>query len=258
MESFIRATAWTMEKPTPYGSFHLIASLIGFALAFFLAWRLRKVGEKGHRAVLAVCGGLLLLFELYKQLFYFYVDGNGHYVWWIFPFQMCSVPMYLCLIIPWLKTGKISQSMLNFMMTYNLLGGLMAFIEPSGIVHGYWTLTLHAFVWHMMLVFIGVYLILSKRGGRSFGSFKQATVVFWILSAVAFGLNVALRGVSGGSVNNFYLGPSNTPLAVFKQITEATAWYVNTPIYIIALMLGAFIVFLPVYLLHKKKEKVYA
>ena len=253
LNDFMQATAWTMEKPAAYGPFHLGFALIGFALSIFIAWKLRNVGEKGNRIVLTCCGGFLLLTEIYKQLFYYYFIGGGSYQWWIFPFQMCSVPMYLCLIAPWLKKGKVQQGMYNFMMTFNLLGGLMAFIEPSGIVHEYWTLTLHAFIWHMMLVFVGLYLGFSNRGGKTMKDYRLAIVTFVILCVIAFGFNLALSQVSGGSVNNFYIGPAISPLAVFKDIATNYGWYVCTLLYIPSVSLGAFLLFLPFHLHYKKK-----
>ena len=139
------------------------------------------------------------------------------------------------------------------MMTFNLLGGLMAFIEPSGIVHEYWTLTLHAFIWHMLLVFVGLYLGFSKRGGKTMADYRLAIMTFGVLCVVAFTLNVILAEVSGGSVNNFYIGPSISPLAVFKDIATNFGWYTNTLLYIPAVSLGAFLLFLPFHLYHKKK-----
>lgn len=253
LADLMHITAWSMERPAAYGAFHLTFTFVGLLLSFFLAWRLRKLGDKGNRIFLMGCGIFLLITEIYKQLFYYYHIGGGTYQWWIFPFQLCSVPMYLCIIAPLLKPGKVQQGMYNFMMTFNLLGGLMAFIEPSGIVHEYWTLTLHAFIWHMLLVFIGLYLGFSKRGGKTMADYRLAIMTFGVLCIVAFTLNVSLAEVSGGSVNNFYIGPAISPLAVFKDVATNFGWYINTLLYIPAVSLGAFILFLPFHLHHKKK-----
>ena len=258
LNSLMTMTAWEMETPKAYGSFHLTFTFVSIAVCIILALLLRKVGEKGNKAVLLTCGIFLAVTEVYKQLFYYYFIGGGSYQWWIFPFQMCSIPMYLCIIAPLLKPGKIQQAMYDFMMIYNLLGGCMAFIEPSGIVHPYWTLTLHAFIWHMMLIFVGLYLAFSNRGGKTIRDYKYASITFVILCAIAFTINLLLRGVSDGSVNMFYVGPSNSPLLVFKQISESCGWYVSTLLYIPAVCLGSYIIFLPFHLLAKKKNKITA
>ena len=256
IDTFMHWTAWSMEKPAAYGTFHLTYTFVGLAISIVLAWCLRKVGDKGNRVVLTCFGAFLALTEVYKQLFYCFYMGDHTYVWWIFPFQLCSVPMYLCLIAPWLKKGKLQRAMYNFMMLYNLLGGLMAFIEPSGIVHEYWTLTLHAFTWHMSLIFIGLYLFFSKRGGTGKEDFALSTKMFGGLCVLAFALNLALRKVSAGEVNNFYIGPTRSPLIIIKQISEATGWYVGTILYIPALILGAYLICLGLRAIAKHTDKV--
>ncbi len=253
LEYLMHATAWPMEKPPAYGAFHLSFTLIGFALSLLLAWKLRNLSKKGSKALLLGCGIFLLVTEIYKQLFYYYHIGGGNYQWWIFPFQLCSVPMYLCIIAPLLKPGKIQKAMYNFMMTFNLLGGAIAFAEPSGLVHEYWSLTLHAFIWHMLLVFVGLYLGFSDHGGKTMADYRSAIFTFLGLCLLAFVLNLLLADVSGGSVNNFYVGPKNSPLAIFKDIAEKFGWYVCTLLYIPSVSLGAFLTFLPFYLVHKKK-----
>lgn len=254
LDAFMHTTAWPMEKPPAYGAFHLTFTFVGLALSIFTAWKLRKIGDKGNRVLLTGCSVFLLICEVYKQLFYYYYIGNHSYQWWIFPFQLCSIPMYLCMITPWLKKGKLQQALYNFMMSFNLLGGLMAFIEPSGIVHEYWTLTLHAFIWHMLLVFIGLYIALSDRGGKTMADYKAAVITFLALCVIAFILNLCLAGVSDGNVNNFYIGPSLSPLAIFKDIANNFGWYVSTILYIPVVSLGAFLLFLPFHLYHKSKS----
>lgn len=110
LQSLIQSTGWPMEKPPAYGAFHLTFTFVGLALSILLAWRLRKLGDKGNKILLVSFGIFLALCEVYKQLFYYYQVHDHVYPWWIFPFQMCSVPMYLSLIAPWLKPGKVQRA----------------------------------------------------------------------------------------------------------------------------------------------------
>ncbi len=242
MTSFLEKTAWTMEKPKAYGLFHLCFMLVGFFLCAFLAWKLRKVGERGNRRILGAIGVFLILSELYKQLFYTFVIGNGSYQWWIFPFQLCSIPMYFCLILPLIRKGRISRAMYAFLMTFNFLGGLIAFFEPSGLFHEYWTLTLHALLWHMSLVFLGLYIFLSGRAGLKKEDYFYAVVSFLILCVTAFCINCILWNASAGSIKMFYVGPATSPLIVFQWISESFGWYICTAVYIPVLCLGAFLI----------------
>lgn len=253
LDALITATAWKMIKPPSYGWFHILFTLIGFVICGIAAWKLRKVSEKTNKIILIGCGAFLLICEVYKQLFYYFYLSSNRYDWGIFPFHLCSVPMYLCLIAPLLKPGKVQKGMYSFMMIYNLLSGAISFTEPSGLLHDYWTLTLHAMIWHMMIVFVGLYLYLSNRGGNTLKDYKNATVTLLCLCALAFCINLIFRDVSNGSINMFFVGPSNSSIIVFKQISEMFGWYYSTALYIPALCLGGYLVFLPKYLINKKK-----
>lgn len=245
MINFLQWTAWSMEKPKAYGSFHLLFFLIGLTVLTGLAFLLRNSNERQNKIVLLSVGIFLALSELYKQLFYTFVIGGGEYQWWIFPFQLCSVPLYLCLIAPLLKKDKIQNGMYNFMLAFNLMGGFIAFLEPSGLVHEYWTLTLHAFIWHLMLVFVGLYLGFSRRAGRQFKDFASTVATFLGLCVLAFCINLIFWNVSKGDINMFFIGPKISPLIVFKTIASNYGWYVNTLFYIPCLCLGAFLFYAP-------------
>ena len=258
LDSVIEATAWKMTPPPAYGAFHLSFTFIGIAVCILLAYFLRGLSEKGHKTVLFCAGIFLIITEIYKQLFYYFYmsnpEGINQYDWWIFPFQLCSVPMYLCIIAVFLKPGPVRDGIYGFMTTYNLLGGIMAFIEPSGITHKYWTLTLHAYLWHMTLIFIGFYLIASGHFAKTKKNFLYATATFLVLCVVAFCINLIFWDASNGSINMFFVGPRNSSLAIFKDIAKNFGWYVSTVLYIPTVVLGAFLVYLPAHL-YAKKEK---
>lgn len=249
---FFASTAWPMTPPAAFGPFHLIWFFVGVGLCFLLAWLFRNANEKQNRAILLTVGLFLLISEIYKQLFYYYYIGQRSYQWWIFPFQLCSVPMYLCLIAPFCKKGgRLQRGMYNFMMIFNLLGGFAALIEISGLVHEYWTLTLHAFIWHTLLVFVGLYLGISGRAGTCWRDYFSAAITFVVLCAIAFALNVIFGKVSDHTMNMFFVGPENSSLVVFKTIAARYGWYVSTALYIPVVCLGAMLFFLPFYLLRK-------
>ncbi len=253
LDRALQATAFPMTPPQSDGPFHLTFALVGFGLVLLLAWLLRGIGQKKGRVLIFCMGLFLLLCELYKQLFYYFCIGEQGYKWWIFPFQMCSVPMYLCLLAPLLKQGRLTRGMYNFMMIYNLLGGFITFFEPSGINLSYWGLTLHAYTWHMTLVFIGLFLNFAGFGGKTMKDFRSASLTFVVLCGVAFCINLLCWDVSGGDINMFFVGPANSSLVVFKDIAASCGWYVSTLLYIPAVCLGAFLVFLPFYLYERKK-----
>ena len=244
LESFFESIAWPMEPPPAYGAFHILFTLIGFALCGFSAWKLRKISDKAAGRLLFLCGLVLSLSEVFKQLFCYYVISDNTYHWGEFPFQLCSVPMYLCLIAPRLKSGKAQRALYSFMVLYNLLGGAISFAEPSGLLHGHVFLTAHSCLWHMLLVFVGLFLCLSGRGGTRAADYAAATRIFLLLCGAAFALNCLVQFGLGQEMNMFFVGPGNSPIIVFKQLSEWLGWYVSTPIYIAAVCLGAYLLFM--------------
>lgn len=261
MEQLMELTAWGMEKPTAYGLFHLVFLIGGLAYCAIFAYLLRKSSEKTSNIILFSVGAFLLISEVYKQLFYTYYIGGGEYQWWIFPFQLCSVPMYLCLIVPFFKPGKIKNALYTFLASYNLLGGFLALFEPSGLSHEYVTLTLHAFVWHLLLAFVGFFLIASGKVGYKLKDFASSIVIFLILCGVAETINIVCTLVFGATdINMFYISPFRTnPIIIFKQIHQATNWVVNLILYPSMITLGAFLFFLAamgIKRMPKKKVKI--
>lgn len=253
LDSFFEAIAWPMEPPAAYGAFHLLFTLIGFTVCGFTAWKLRHVNEKTAGWILFSGGLLLALSEVFKQFFCYYVIADNTYHWGEFPFQLCSIPMYMCLFTPWLKPGKFKRAMYSFMVLFNLLGGAIAFAEPSGLLHGHLFLTAHSCVWHMLLVFVGLFLCFSRRGGNRKTDYPLAAMTFIVLCAIAFGLNCFVQFGLGEHMNMFFVGPGNSPIVVFKQFSQWFGWYINTPIYIFVVCLGAYLLFVLIYWLQNKE-----
>lgn len=253
LEAFFESVVWPMETFKAYGLFHILYTLIGFGVCAWIAWKLRNVSDKTANRILLSIGTLLILSEIFKQFFCYYVIADNSYHWGEFPFQLCSVPMYLCVLVPALKPGKIRRALCSFMVLYNLLGGAISFAEPSGLFHEYWFLTMHSCLWHMFLVFIGLFLCLSQRGGTEKSDYLPATLVFIALCVVAFIFNCIVQFGLGEDMNMFFVGPGESPIIVFKQFCRWFGWYVNTFIYMLALCLGGYLVFLLTWGLRSKR-----
>ncbi len=255
MKKLIELTSWEIIPPKPYGIFHLSFFVIGMIICIYFAKRLRGVNDNKNKKLLFFCGLFLLIIEIYKQLFYFYIVNNGKYDFSVFPFQLCDVPMFLCLIIPFINNEKVLEGMYNFMVSYNLLGGFITFLEPSALCRPYLMMTLHGFVWHLVLVFIGIYLALSNRCLKSKKDFLMSTKVYVVLCTIALILNLSLRNLSSGKLNAFYLGPSISPIIVFETISLKFGWFVNMVLFIVVMTIGAYLVYMVFYNLNKRLRK---
>ncbi len=256
MKEFLEQTAWAMEKPTSYGTFHIVFTLILLGLTVLGAYLLRNTNEKQNRIVLATVSAILLVFELYKILFHIHVESYGWGFWGVFPFQLCSVPMYLCLFCAFCKNKKVNSWLYEFMFSVNMFGGIMAFLEPSGIHHPIITLTVHAYLWHMILIFIGLYLYMSKRVCNDRRSYIKGIVVYYIACAIAQSFNL----IYGDKVNCFYISPYvRSLLAVFKDIYASCGWFVNMFLLMLGITLASAVIYYVGYFIRVKrtaKEKV--
>lgn len=240
---WIRHTAWPMETPPPFGTFHLVFFGAGMAVAFLLAFLLRKTSERQNRAIILGIGLLLLFSEIYKQLFWYYAVGYTRYPFIIFPFHPCSIPMYLCVISSFLPDGKARQTCYDFIATYGLVGGFSSLFVPEGLSHPYWVLTIHSFGWHIVLVFLGLYLDFSGRVGTQKSSFWRTAGLYGCLCLVAFYINVGFWNISGGTIDMFFVGPAPMTVPVYAEIAKVIGRFPVTLFFMATFSLGAWLVF---------------
>lgn len=240
MRSWIEKTAWPMTTPAPYSMFHICFTVIGVLIACLCAQRLKKNSKIWCDQVLFFCGLGLAASEIYKQYFLYYVGNGQSYDWWYFPFQLCSLPMYLCLLLPLIRSPRLHRVICTFMQDFNLLGGLMALIEPSGLMHPYWTMTIHGLVWHIVLIFIGLFIALNGQADRSIRGFLNTLPLFGICCLIASFINVATHTL--GHAEMFYISPYYpTGQVVFRQVALQFGIMAGNVTYLLAICLGGFL-----------------
>ena len=248
LQSILRMTAWPMTPPVPYSAFHILLTVFGagFAVSFarFFGRKIRSMAspEPYFRHILFSCGVLLALMELYKQAFLYVIEFHGHFDWWYFPFQLCSLPMYLCLLLPFVP-HKYQRIFCTFMYNYNLLGAVMVFVDPSGLMHPYWTLTLHGFIWHILLIFIGLLIAFSRMVLPTAKGFWQSTAVFTVGCVIATIINVTSHPY--GNADMFYITPYYaTTQIVYSQIAAKFGIFAGNAVYVLSIILGAWLLHL--------------
>ena len=171
---------YPMNRPKGYGLFHLCFVVISIALMIAFCIPMRKCSDKTFRIVMFSTGLVLLGAELYKHFYYaFIIDKVGEeflfpsqkYEWDIFSFQLCSVPMYLAVVIGLMKEGKVRNALCEYMVSIGFLGGIMAYVEPSGILHAEAFCTLHSSIWHGLLIFMALFIIFTNKS-QNFNSMR--------------------------------------------------------------------------------------
>ena len=250
LECLLRLTAWPMTPPVLYGPFHLLAAFGGSAVAIWAAWLFSskdhpntntRIHQQKFDRIMRISGVILLIGELYKQLMNFYVV-NGHvYDWWIFPFQLCSLPMYLCPLLIMIHNEKRHRILCTFLLDFNMMGAVATFIDPSGIFHPYWMLTLHGILWHLMLIFVGFVIIFSHEADLTTRGFLRTLPLFAFFCLAAEVLNGILHRFS--AANLFYISPweMSTQL-LFGDIDRILGRPIGILLYILAMAAGAWLI----------------
>ena len=206
------------------------------------------------------CGILMLCSEVWKQFTLTFVIGGGRYNCWYFPFQLCSIPMYILLAYPWLRRSNTRRTLLTFLMCYCLLGGVAVFADTSGLHYPLRALTIHSYLWHILLIILGVtagitYLRLLRANkkkalfSRSLKTafplrpFLYSSLLYLACCLIAELLNLSLDRF--GTINMFYINPDyQMQQVVFRDLLPILG---NTGVilfYIASTILGAFILFL--------------
>lgn len=151
------------------------------------------------------CGLAMAFSEVWKQWALTFLVNHGTYNWWYFPFQLCSLPMYLCLLLPWIHSERIRGAFLTFLMDYGLLCGIFVFFDTSGMHYSYAPLTVHSYVWHILLIIMGLGAGLAKCTGYTWQEFQDSTLCYLLGCLAATVFNLAFHNL--GTINMFYISP---------------------------------------------------
>ncbi len=201
--------------PGAFSWFHLLwISIMIIACVAIASTVARKHSVKADRIVISVLSVILIGCEVFKQLFWF--EFYGYYRFEIFPFQFCSVPIYVAIfaaVIPWDKVREVCYRFLAF---YGIIGGLAVMLVPNAVLYTYFVpMSLHAMLWHTVLVVMGVYLIISRGYGKHFREMFTPAAIFLGFVALAIIGNILVYKLHlntpacqpGDRLSMFYISP---------------------------------------------------
>ena len=201
--------------------------------------------------VLLACGLLLLLMETWKQLDLYLFYFKGHYNVWYVSFQLCSLPIYLCPLYAWIcrKAPNGCESRLavmtaTFLQDYGMLGGIAALLVHDGFTYpGHPFLTLHGYLWHILLICISLYIRKNRLSDLTHRGFLSTLPLFFFSACIAETINVLLHPF--GDCDMFYISPyhlSSQP--VFHQIDAVIGRPLGILFYLGCVVLGAYLIHL--------------
>lgn len=201
--------------PGAFSWFHILwLAIMVVACVVFGLTVARKHSPKADRIVISIFSLILIGCEVFKQLFWF--EFYEYYRFEIFPFQFCSVPIYVAFIasvIPW---DKVREACYRFLAFYGIIGGLAVMLIPNAVLYTYFIpMSIHSMLWHTVLVVMGVYLIISRGYGRNIREMLTPSAIFLGFVALAIIGNVLVYKLHlgtpacqpGDNLSMFYISP---------------------------------------------------
>ena len=254
-----------METPVPFGWFHLL--WIGIMLiSIFILYKLRnRYSEKQLKIILLVYGVIAFVLEATKQVLWsFNYDSVTNIItwdfqWYSFPFQLCTTPIFVCLICAFLKKGKVRESLFAYLGFFTILGSISTIFIPDSCFTSDILINIHTMWLHYGSFVVSIYLLMNKLIKPEIKSLFKSFIVFLIFVFIASVLNLFIyhSGIlNGETFNMFYISPYFiSSLPVFDVIQENVPYLLYLIIYIIALFIGGFIIYSIYYLCNRKNKK---
>lgn len=252
-EKFLYMLQAEMETPKAFGWFHFVWIFLIVATLIILFKNKKKYGEKQLKTVLAIYGIVALLLELLKQLIWsFNYDPitnmvNWDYQWYAAPFQFCTTPIFISIICLFSKNNKLRNSLLSYMAFATILGSIVTILLPDSCFTSDILVNVHTMWLHCGSFVVSIYLLMTGAVKIEKQNLKSAIKVFLVFVLLAEILNIGIYNsgvLNGENFNMFYISPYFiTHLPVFKTIQESLPFVIYLFIYILAITMGATIVY---------------
>ncbi len=238
------------ERPTSYGWLHLLFAGSAIALTVYLCIRHKKCTDKRFRVIIGIIWGVMVAFEIYKQLqFSCHTDGKTaywSYQWYAFPYQFCSTPLYVLPFVIFMPDGKVRDAAMSFTALFALFAGLAVMVYPDSIFTKELLISIQSLTHHGLQVVSGVFTAVwcRKKYTKKPLFYLGGLAVFLILVAVAMALNLTIQpaldryatanNVGPQTFNMFYISPySNSTLPILSLIQPKVPYVVFFVMYLI-------------------------
>lgn len=238
-----------MPVPGAFSLWHIISLLAVVGACVLAGILMRNVGNKGLRIFLVVTSIVLIFFELLKQGVFSMsvVDGvvKWDYAWYVFPFQFCSMPMYIGLIAGIIRPGKVQDCLLSFLSTFAILAGLIVMFVPSQVYCAWTFINIQTMVYHGAMLMVGSVILVGKHVRIKFKTILKGALVFAICMVLALTMDIMAVKVFNiqETFNMFFISPYfPCTMPVFSIIYQKVPYIVFLLLYLIGFVGGTCLV----------------
>ena len=181
-EGIIRILDLRMKEPELYGWFHIICLAVMVGVTVTLCKYGKKHSSEQVIKVIFRTAIVVTMLEIYKQINYTFTIEEGKivsdYLWYAFPWQFCSMPMYVGLLCGIVRKGRIHDSFCAFLATYSTFAGMAVMLYPDSVFIEVIGINVQTMVCHGSMVMIGVYLLYTDYVKIELKTLVQALPVF--------------------------------------------------------------------------------
>lgn len=242
-----------MSRPPIYGWFHIMWLVITVGATVVLCRRFGKNKDKYAPTIVLAVAVAVTLLEVYKQINYTFTVSDtgvvsGDFQWYAFPFQFCSMPMYVGLLTGLFRKGKVHDALYAFLATYSVFAGVCVMLYPQDVFIETVGINIQTMICHGSMIAVGVYLLYSGYVKIEHRTVLKAMPVFAVAVALAAVMNEVahLTGLlQTETFNMFFISPHCEPsLPVYSLVQQVVPFPWCLLIYIAVFTLAAYIILL--------------
>jgi len=249
-QSILSILDTSMEKPQPYGWFHILFFILSFLAVIPLSYGKGRSPERIRRTVL-ITAIIVVVLEIYKQINYSFSYKNGitfDYQWYAFPFQFCSTPMYIGLLAGLTKKGKVHESLCAYLVTYAFFAGMSVMFYPVDVFISTIGINIQTMICHGSMITIAIYLLYTGYVPLQHKTILKALPVFAVNVTLAVIMNeiAYLTGLlETETFNMFFVSPHCDPhLPVYSLVQQVVPFPFCLILYILGFTAAGYILLL--------------
>lgn len=262
MLKFMDLLKINMERPSSYGWFHFMCIGISITLIVILLFLRKKYSEKQLKIVIGLYSIITLILEALKQISWSFNYSEGmitwDYQWYAAPFQLCTTPLYVCLICLFLKKGKLRDYLFDYLVFFTILGSISTMIYPESCFTSEILINVHTMVLHCGSFVVSCYLVMNKLVKIKIKELFNGYKVFLIFALIALVIDIGIykSGIlNGETFNMFYISPYFiSSLPVFNILQEKLPYLVFLFLYFLFIFIGGIIIML-IFKLYNKLDR---
>ncbi len=252
----LELSAIQMEKPEPYGDYHILCFAVFGVITLLVCAVLRDCRDSTYRFVIFLFWLSLAVWETYKETVISHRIVGGEvvfsYPWSAFPFQLCSTPLYVLPLLAALPDSWLRDAFACYTAAFAFIGGFGVFLFPRTVFGASLFGNIHSMNHHGIQIVTGVFTMIWYRRRRrlNFRFFLLGEALFTGMFMTAMWLNTVFYehlktiGKHHG-FNMFFINPSEPfKILIFEDILNKISKDIIHVYYFIGVTLLAFLIWL--------------